>query len=111
MLLINKMMRRFITCSMMIILAGTAVHAQVTPPIWWFGVSGAANFNFYTGTTQMLNNSLTVPTAFHKANGVEPYGSVLVEYRPGPVLGAMLNVGYDGLGAKYDGVIAPCDWL
>ena len=109
MLLINKMMRRFITCSMMIILAGTAVHAQVTPPIWWFGVSGAANFNFYTGTTQMLNNSLTVPTAFHKANGVEPYGSVLVEYRPGPVLGAMLNVGYDGLGAKYDGVIAPCD--
>ena len=109
MLLINKMMRRFITCSVMIILAGTSVHGQVTPPIWWFGVSGAANFNFYTGTTQMLNNSLTVPTAFHKANGVAPYGSVLVEYRPGPVLGAMLNVGYDGLGAKYDGVTAPCD--
>lgn len=102
-------MRKFFTCALMVIFAGTAVKGQTSQPIWWYGVSGAANFNFYTGTTQQLNNSLTVPTAFHKGSGVAPYGSVLLEYRPGPTWGGMLNVGYDGLGAKYDGVTAPCD--
>ncbi len=109
MLPINKIMRKFFTCALMVIFAGTAVKAQTSQPIWWYGVSGAANFNFYTGTTQQLNSSLIVPTAFHKGNGVAPYGSILLEYRPGPTWGGMLNVGYDGLGAKYDGVIAPCD--
>ncbi|HEY5326973.1 MAG TPA: OmpA family protein [Mucilaginibacter sp.] len=106
---INKILPKFIICSLMVIFASATVKGQTTPPIWWFGASGAANFNFYTGTTQRLNNALIVPTPFHKGHGVEPYGSLFVEYRPGPVLGAMLNVGYDGLGATYDGVTAPCD--
>jgi outer membrane protein OmpA-like peptidoglycan-associated protein len=106
---INKMLQKFIICSLMVIIASSTVKGQVSPPIWWYGVSGAANFNFYTGTTQMLNNSLTVPTPFHKATGVAPYGSVLLEYRPTPIWGGMLNIGYDGLGAKFDGVEAPCD--
>ena len=106
---INKILPKFIICSLMVIFASATVKGQTTPPIWWFGASGAANFNFYTGTTQRLNNALIVPTPFHKGHGVEPYGSLFVEYRPGPVWGAMLNVGYDGLGATYDGVTAPCD--
>jgi len=109
MLPINKIMKKFIICFLMVSFAFTTAKGQVTPPIWWYGVSGAANFNFYTGTTQNLNNALTVPTPFHKGNGVRPYASVLLEYRPGPVWGGMLNVGYDGLGAKYDGVEAPCN--
>jgi outer membrane protein OmpA-like peptidoglycan-associated protein len=32
-----------------------------------------------------------------------------MEYRPGRVWGFMLNLGYDGRGGKFDGVIAPCD--
>ncbi len=35
-----------------------------TKPNWWFGVAAGANFNFYQGTTQQLNSSVTVPTAF-----------------------------------------------
>jgi outer membrane protein OmpA-like peptidoglycan-associated protein len=105
----NKLMQRFIICSMVIIFAHATVQGQTTPPTWWFGVSGAANINFYDGTTQRLDNSLLVPTAFHKGNGVRPYGSVLVEYRPGRIWGFMLNVGYDGRGAKFDNVVAPCD--
>ncbi|MEO8796089.1 MAG: OmpA family protein [Daejeonella sp.] len=85
------------------------VQAQTTQPTWWFGVSGAANSNFYSGTTQRLNNSLIVPAAFHKGFGVQPFGSVFMEYRPAGILGLMFNVGYDGRGAKFDGVIAPCD--
>ncbi|MDR3696661.1 OmpA family protein [Mucilaginibacter sp.] len=102
-------MQKFIICILMVSFAFTTAKGQVTPPIWWYGVSGAANFNFYTGTTQNLNNSLTVPTPFHKGTGVRPYASILVEYRPGPVWGGILNVGYDGLGAKFDGVEAPCN--
>ena len=109
MLPINKLSPKVISCVLMIAFTVSIAKAQITPPVWWFGVSGAANFNFYSGTTQHLDNSLTTPTPFHKGNGVRPYASLLMEYRPGPVWGAMLNVGYDGLGAKYNGVTAPCN--
>lgn len=94
---------------LMVIFAQSKTEAQTSKPIWWFGISGAANFNFYDGTTQRMNNSLFVPTAFHKGNGIKPFGSFLMEYRPGPVWGAMLNIGYDGRGGKFDDVMAPCD--
>lgn len=108
-LLLNKNKAALIICSLLIILSQSAVFAQDTAPKWWFGVSGAANLNFYSGTTQRLNNSLIVPTAFHKGNGVRPFGSILLEYRPASRLGFMLNVGYDGRGGKFDDVVAPCD--
>src|SRR5207249_2774416 len=109
MLPINKIMQRIIICSLMIVLARTTVQGQTTQPNWWFGVSGAANFNFYDGTTQRLNNSLIVPTAFHNGFGVRPYGSILMEYRPAGVWGGMLNVAYDGRGGKFKDVVAPCN--
>ena len=109
MLTISRIKQRLIILTLMIVLVQSTVKAQTTQPTWWFGLSGAANFNFYDGTTQRLNNSLFVPAAFHKGDGIKPYGSFLMEYRPGPVWGAMLNVGFDGRGGKFDGVIAPCD--
>ena len=105
----NKKIYRFIICLAIMILAGTTVRAQVIPSPWWFGVSGAANFNFYDGTTQTLNNTLEVPTAFHKGYGVRPFASILTEYRPSGVWGFILNVGYDGRGGKFDNVQAPCN--
>lgn len=104
----NKLILKLIICSL-IVLSTQLAKAQNTQPTWWFGVSGAANLNYYSGTTQRLNNSLIVPTAFHKGTGVRPYGSILMEYRPGRILGAMLNIGYDGRGANFDDVIAPCN--
>ncbi len=97
---------------MMLLLAGITTNAQTIKriqPKWWFGESGAANFNNYRGTTQMLNGNLTVPTAFHKGNSVKPYGSLLAEYRPGKVLGGMLNVAFDNRGGTFDQVLAPCN--
>jgi len=105
----NKIIQKYVACALIVLLACTTAKAQTTQPTWWFGVSGAANFNFYDGTTQRLDNSFIVPSAFHKGNGVRPYGSILVEYRPGRIFGLMLNVGYDSRGAKLDQVIAPCD--
>jgi outer membrane protein OmpA-like peptidoglycan-associated protein len=105
----NTTIKKLAICILMVMLTGAGVNAQTTLPTWWYGVSGAANFNFYGGTTQTLNNSLIVPTAFHRGQGVSPYGSLLVEYRPAGVFGLMLNVGYDGRGAKFNNEIAPCD--
>jgi outer membrane protein OmpA-like peptidoglycan-associated protein len=111
MLPINKIIKKLVTGLLVMVCTYSAVQAQITQPSWWFGVSGAANANWYDGTTQTLNNSLLVPTAFHKGFGIRPYGSVLVEYRPKPVWGIMLNVAYDGRGAKYKNVEAPCNCL
>ncbi|MDB5199888.1 MAG: outer membrane protein OmpA [Chitinophagaceae bacterium] len=89
--------------------AGQSQKIKRPQAVWWFGESVAANFNTYQGTTQMLNSSLTVPTAFHKGDGIKPYASLLTEYRPGKRWGGMLNIAYDNRGGKFDQVIAPCD--
>lgn len=100
---------------LMLIFAVTSGYSQDVKriqPKWWFGESLAANFNYYDGTTQMLNNNLAVPTAFHKAYGVKPYASFLIEYRPNKLIGLMLNIAYDNRGAAFTGVtVAPCNCL
>jgi outer membrane protein OmpA-like peptidoglycan-associated protein len=108
MLTTYKILQRWVII-MMMIFAQSKAGAQTSKPTWWFGVSGAANFNFYDGTTQRMNNALFVPSAFHEGDGIKPFGSFLMEYRPGPVWGFMLNLGYDGRGGKFDDVMAPCD--
>ncbi len=104
--------QRIAVILLMLIFGGITGHSQKVKrpqPTWWFGASGAANFNFYRGTTQMLNKNLTVPAAFHKGQGVRPYASLLTEYRPNKFWGGMLNVAYDNRGSKFGSVIAPCD--
>jgi outer membrane protein OmpA-like peptidoglycan-associated protein len=90
-------------------LTGKTQEVKSSQPLWWFGGSVAANFNYFRGTTQMLNEALTVPTAFHKGNGVKPYVSLMTEYRPNKIWGGMLNVAFDNRGGKFDGVMAPCN--
>ncbi len=94
------------------ILAGiqTTVQAQYTQPSWWFGAAGAANLNFYRGSTQELNSSLTVPVAFHDGKGTGFYAAPLIEFhRPGTLLGVMLQAGYDSRKGKFDQVTTPCN--
>lgn len=97
---------------LLLIGVSATIHAQEperVQPKFWFGASAAANFNFYSGTTQTLNSELTVPTAFHDGLSVRPYGSILFEYRPLSKWGFMLNLGYNGAGGSFKGVDAPCD--
>jgi len=98
--------------TLIVVLVCTSASAQNikrVSPKWWFGESIAVNYNNYGGTTQKLNNALTVPTAFHKGTGFRPYASILTEYRPNKVLGGMLNLAYDNRGGKFDEVTAPCN--
>ena len=89
--------------------SSTAQNVKRTQPVWWFGESGAANFNQYRGTTQMLNQNLAVPAAFHKGSGVKPYASLLTEYRPNKTWGGILNVAFDNRSASFNEVMAPCN--
>ncbi|MBA3828591.1 MAG: OmpA family protein [Taibaiella sp.] len=104
--------QKFAFILLALVLTSVTTFAQVVTrphPVWWFGESGAANFNFYEGTTQTLNEGFSTPTAFHKGNDVRPYASLLVEYRPGRVWGGMLNVAFDNRGGSFDQVTAPCN--
>jgi outer membrane protein OmpA-like peptidoglycan-associated protein len=83
---------------------------RFTQPSWWFGIAGGANFNFYRGTTQQLNDDLTVPTAFRHGNGVGLYLAPAIEFhRPDSRWGVMLQGGYDSRKGKFDQVISPCN--
>ena len=108
----KSMMRKLIFSSLMLIgLAATlpAQEVERTQPKFWIGVSGAANANMYTGTTQTLNTDLMVPAALHDGFGVGGFASLLLEYRPIPVVGLMLNLGYDNRGGAFDQVMSPCN--
>lgn len=109
MLSIYKNLNKVLLCAVTIMFVATNAGAQTEKPKWSFGVSGAANGNFFDGTTQRLTSSLIVPTAFHKGKGIRPFGTVLAEYQPSSKWGIALNFGYDGRGGKFDGVIAPCN--
>ncbi len=78
-------------------------------PNWYFGLAGAANLNFYEGTTHHLTNDLVLPATFHEGFGLKPNISALVEYRFDKMWGIKLNLGYDGRGGVFDKVMAPCE--
>jgi outer membrane protein OmpA-like peptidoglycan-associated protein len=102
---IHKILKTTTILIFMMVVSFSNVKAQN----WMFGVTGAGNLNYFTGTTQRLDQSYFVPTAFHKGTGIRPFGALLLEYNPGKIFGGMLNVGYDGRGTKFDNVIAPCN--
>ena len=87
----------------------TAQEVQRTQPKFWIGLTGAANYNMYTGTTQKLNETLMAPSAFHDGSGFGGMGAILLEYRPTSVIGFMLNLGYDNRGGAFDQVESPCN--
>jgi outer membrane protein OmpA-like peptidoglycan-associated protein len=108
------MTRNIFTYSLIVLMIGLSISTQAQEverpqPKIWFGVSGAVNYNMYTGTTQTLNSTIKAPAAFHEGFGLTPYGSFLIEYRPTPILGFMLNLGYDNRGGSFKETVSPCN--
>ena len=85
-----------------------AQEIQRTQPTWWLGAAAGANFNFYSGTTQILNSAFMTPSPFHKGFGVGLYLAPLVEYRADSVWGGILQVGYDDRRGSFSDVPCPC---
>lgn len=96
-------------CFVFLSIGAEAQSINRSSPKWWFGISGAANMNYYRGNTQVLNAEWTTPATFHKGQSVRPYASVLSEYRINRYWGIMLNAAFDNRGGKFDEKIAACD--
>ena len=97
---------------MLLLLSFIKVNAQeeYTKPSWMFGVAAGANFNFYSGSTYMLNEGFTSLATFHKGNGVGLFLAPSIEYhRPDSRFGFILQAGYDSRRGSFDQVMTPCD--
>jgi len=87
-----------------------AQDTQYTRPSWWFGVAGAANFNFYEGSTHQLDANHAPATTFHKGQGIGLFAAPLIEFHPADSpWGFMLQGGLDNRKGKFDQVKAPCN--
>src|SRR5262245_24738815 len=95
-------------CSVIIILCGSIfIHQNLfgqNQPEWWYGGSVGVNFNYYGGQVQALNASTTSLAPFTRGAGAGLYLGGLIEYRPDPVWGGMLQLGYDGRRGSFDEV-------
>ncbi len=102
-----------LTILFVVVLLGIQTQAQeikYTKPSWWFGVAGAANINFYNGSTQHLNSTLVLPRAVHQGMGVGLYLSPTVEYHdPLSNWGFMFQAGYDSRKGAFNTVTSPCN--
>ncbi|MBI1804010.1 MAG: outer membrane beta-barrel protein [Ignavibacteriae bacterium] len=90
-----------------VLLSSVAAHAQENrrgQPQWWFGGAVAPNFNFYSGSLQQLNATVNSGSPFTKGSGTGLFLSPLLEYRPDPVWGGILTLGYDGRSGSFDDV-------
>jgi outer membrane protein OmpA-like peptidoglycan-associated protein len=111
---LNKLpLKNFILTVSLCLTTLTSVQAQdvqYSNPSWWFGAAAGANFNFYRGSTQNLNQNFTPPTAFHDGFGAGLYLAPLLEYhRPNSYWGFMFQAGYDSRKGEFDQVMTPCD--
>ncbi|WOK04195.1 ice-binding family protein [Imperialibacter roseus] len=90
--------------------AQDASPTEYTRPSWHFGVAAGGNFNFYRGTTQQLNDDLTVPTAFRHGKGLGLYVAPSIEfYKPDTRFGVILQGGYDSRKGSWDQVLTSCN--
>lgn len=87
-----------------------AQENQYSKPSWFFGVAGAANFNFYRGSTNMLNTAFTPPATFHDGEGVGLFIAPNIEYhKPDSNWGFIFQAGFDSRRGKFDVVTEPCN--
>jgi len=106
--------KSFILCAFILMGIQTPIQAQdsiqYTKPSWYFGVAAGGNINFYRGSTENLNSSLSVPTTFHNGQGLGLFVAPLIEYRPANSRwGVILQGGYDSRKGVFDQVVTPCN--
>lgn len=76
-------------------------------PQWWFGGALGLNYNFYSGNVQSLAPGVTGASPFTKGSGAGLFLAPLLEYRPDPVWGGMLTLGFDSRRGSFNDVGIP----
>ncbi|MFZ2284384.1 MAG: OmpA family protein [Lutibacter sp.] len=87
-----------------------AQEAEYSRPSWYFGVAGGANFNFFDGSTQKLNDAFTPPTTFHEGDGVGLFLAPSIEFhKPNTRFGFIVQAGYDSRKGDFDQQLTDCN--
>lgn len=87
----------------------SAQKMERVQPRWFFGQSVGMNLNYYRGLSQNLNETTLVPVPFQKGEGIKPYASLSIEYKPFKKWAFLLNTAYDNRGGTFKDVVAPCN--
>ncbi|MFT7352719.1 MAG: hypothetical protein ACI9XR_002506 [Flavobacterium sp.] len=75
-----------------------------------FGVAAKTNFNFYDGSTQILNTNFILPAAFCNENNIGLFPAANIEYhKPDLRFGFILQAGYSSRQGDFNEVITPCN--
>ena len=103
---LNTHVRYFFVMSILFLAGGQHLQAQsgTNQPEWWFGGAVGANLNYYGGTVQALNSSTMSLAPMSKGAGTGLFLAPMLEYRPDPVWGGMLHLGFDSRGGSFDDV-------
>ena len=107
----SLVVKSFIVSAFILTAIQTSVQAQqYSKPSWYFGTVGAANINFFDGSTRQLSTEFASPATFHKGRGVGLYAGGLIQYRPAnSILGIMIQGGYDSRRGKFEQATTACN--
>jgi len=90
-----------------VVLSQTLASAQGSrrlEPQWWFGGEVGPNFNSYSSDISQQQFGLAGAPNFTQGSGAGVFLSPLLEYRPDPIWGGMLALGFDGRGGSFTDV-------
>jgi outer membrane protein OmpA-like peptidoglycan-associated protein len=73
-------------------------------PEWWFGGGLGANLNMYGGETKTLTANNPLNPSLAGGSGVGLFLAPMLEYRPDPVWGGILSLGFDSRRGSFDAV-------
>lgn len=84
----------------------SAQESRTFQPRWWFGGSIGANVNFYSTDIKTMNSTLSIaPNSFSNGSGLGLYLSPLLEYRPDPIWGGIIHLGFDSRRGSFDDIV------
>lgn len=105
----NTITLKHVVITLLLITLSFSVSAQEQRlmPEWWFGAGLGVNFNWHSTEIYKLNSSVAplssqVTRPFSSASGLGLWLAPLLEYRPDPVWGGMVTLGFDGRGGTFD---------
>jgi outer membrane protein OmpA-like peptidoglycan-associated protein len=105
-IMMSILVRKTTTILFALLVFTTFASAQETQlkPEWWFGGGLGANLNMYSGEIKTLTPANVLPSSFTGGSGVGLFLAPMLEYRPDPVWGGILSLGFDSRRGSFDDV-------
>ena len=105
MMTIRQRMQAAVVLTLFVALMTPAQESRTVQPVWWYGGGVGLNFNYYGGNTSTLNSTKSIaPGSYTKGSGTGLWLAPLIEYRPDPIWGGMVTLGFDNRSGDFDAV-------